>query len=112
MIISASEYLSKYQALPRLHLSMSLSKAARNAQCESGALSLIVPVSLDWHMNKLACDKHLIKYGKVGKFVSENWSYGYIDPRMMIAQIFQEGKETMYGARRNLLQTCCVGMIL
>jgi hypothetical protein len=41
-------------------------------QCESGALSLIVPVSLDCHINKLASDKHIHKYGVPGKFTSEN----------------------------------------
>jgi len=104
MIISASEYLSKYKSLPRLHLSQCLWKAARNVQWESGALSLIIPVSLDCHMNKLASDKHIHKYGLPGKFLSENWSYGLIDPRLIIAQILQQGKEAMYGARRNLLQ--------
>lgn len=122
MMLAASEYLCKHAALPRLHESMALSKAARNAQCENGALSLIQPVSLDSHMNKLgnyfvfyncwlrlndsntAWDSHIKKYGTYGKFVSENCSYGYTDPMMMLAQILQEGKETVYGARRNLLQ--------
>ena len=34
-----------------------------------------------------------------------------IDPRLMIAQILQAGNETMYGARRNLLQNHCISKL-
>ena len=77
----------------------------RNLQWESGALSLIVPLSLDCHMNKLAWDKHIHKYGEPGKFMAENWSYGYVNSIFIIAQIMQAGRENIYGARRNLLQS-------
>lgn len=92
----------------------------RDMQCESGALSLIVPVSLDCHINKLASDKHFHKYGTPGKFMSENCSYGYhgtsipiipLDPKLIIAQILQERNETMFGARRNLFQNDAVKII-
>ena len=87
MLISAAQYLNYYKPLPRFRLSQGLWKAARyvsllaelyrNMQCESGATSLIIPLSLDCHINKLASDKHIKVYGEQGKFICENCSYGY-----------------------------------